>query len=215
MKKFITFEGGEGTGKSTQAKALFNSFRKITKNIVLTREPGGTSQSELIRDILVKEQDKEWNPLTELLLINASRNEHIKKLIIPALKRKIVICDRFLDSTKVYQVNTKCVDEKIFIFLNKIIVGDLEPKITFLIDLDPKIGLERTRIRKSGENRFENYNVNFHKKIRKAFLLQAKKNKKRIILLDGNLSKVEIHKQIINKINKLSFFKKILPYTLK
>ena len=215
MKKFITFEGGEGTGKSTQAKLLLKSFRKITKNIILTREPGGTSQSELIREILVKDQEKEWNPLTELLLINASRNEHINNLIKPALKKKIVICDRFIDSTKVYQVYTKSVDEQIFSFLNKIIASDLEPKITFLIDLDPKVGLKRTKIRKGDENRFENYDVNFHKKIRQGFLLQAKRNKKRIMLIDGTLSKVEIHKQIVNKVNKLSFFKKKLPFTLK
>ena len=90
MKKFITFEGGEGTGKSTQAKLLLKSFRKITKNIILTREPGGTSQSELIREILVKDQEIEWNPLTELLLINAARNEHLNNLIKPALKKKLL-----------------------------------------------------------------------------------------------------------------------------
>lgn len=215
MKKFITFEGGEGTGKSTQAKLLLKSFRKITKNIILTREPGGTSQSELIREILVKNQENEWKPLTELLLINASRNEHINSLIKPALKKKIVICDRFIDSTKVYQVYAKSVNEQIFNYLNKIIVGDLKPKITFLIDLDPKIGLKRTKIRKSDENRFENYNLKFHKKIRQGFLLQAKLNKKRTMLLDGNLSREEMHKQIVKKVNKLSFIKKKLPFALK
>ena len=215
MNKLITFEGGEGTGKSTQAKLLLSSFKKITKNIILTREPGGTINSELVRDILVKKQNKEWKPLSELLLINAARYEHINKLINPSLKKKVVICDRFIDSTIVYQVYAKGIDKKIFNFLNKLVTNGLKPQITFLIDLNPKKGLKRTLSRKNNEDRYENYNIQFHYKVREAFLSVAKKNKKRIVVLDGNLSKEQLHRQIIKNINKLSFFKKKLPFIIE
>ena len=215
MNKLITFEGGEGTGKSTQAKLLLSSFKKITKNIILTREPGGTTKSELIREVLVKKQNKEWKPLSELLLIKAARYEHINKLISPSLKKKIVICDRFIDSTIVYQVYAKGIDKKIFNFLNKLVTKGLKPKITFLIDLNPKKGLKRTQSRKNNEDRYESYNIQFHYKVREAFLSVAKKNKKRIVILDGNLSKEVLHKQIIENINKLGFLKKKLPFTIE
>ena len=134
MKNFITFEGGEGTGKSTQSKLLFNSISKITKKVVLTREPGGTKQSELLRDLIVKKKVS-WDPLTEILLINAARNEHIKKLISPKLLEKnIVICDRFIDSTYAYQIKAQKLNKKIFENLNKIVVRKVIPKITFLIE---------------------------------------------------------------------------------
>ena len=212
MKNFITFEGGEGTGKSTQSKLLFNSISKITKKVVLTREPGGTKQSELLRDLIVKKKVS-WDPLTEILLINAARNEHIKKLISPKLLEKnIVICDRFIDSTYAYQIKAQKLNKKIFENLNKIVVRRVIPKITFLIDIDPKIGIKRSLSRNNEEIKYENYKLDFQKNIRKAFLEISKFNR-RVILIDGNQEVEKIHKLIVDKINTINLVKSKIPYS--
>ena len=212
MKNFITFEGGEGTGKSTQSKLLFNSISKITKKVVLTREPGGTKQSELLRDLIVKKKVS-WDPLTEILLINAARNEHIKKLISPKLLEKnIVICDRFIDSTYAYQIKAQKLNKKIFENLNKIVVRKVIPKITFLIDIDPKIGIKRSLSRNNEEIKYENYKLGFHRNIRKAFLEISKFNR-RVILIDGNQEVEKIHKLIVDKINTINLLKSKIPYS--
>jgi len=212
MKNFITFEGGEGTGKSTQSKLLFNSISKITKKVVLTREPGGTKQSELLRDLIVKKKVS-WDPLTEILLINAARNEHIKKLISPKLLEKnIVICDRFIDSTYAYQIKAQKLNKKIFENLNKIVVKKVIPKITFLIDIDPKIGIKRSLSRNNEEIKYENYKLGFHRNIRKAFLEISKFNR-RVILIDGNQEVEKIHKLIVDKINTINLLKSKIPYS--
>ena len=212
MKNFITFEGGEGTGKSTQSKLLFNSISKITKKVVLTREPGGTKQSELLRDLIVKKKVS-WDPLTEILLINAARNEHIKKLISPKLLEKnIVICDRFIDSTYAYQIKAQKLNKKIFENLNKIVVRKVIPKITFLIDIDPKIGIKRSLSRNNEEIKYENYKLGFHRNIRKAFLEISKFNR-RVILIDGNQEVEKIHKLIVDKINTINLVKSKIPYS--
>jgi dTMP kinase len=213
MKNFITFEGGEGTGKSTQAKLLFNSISMITKKVVLTREPGGTKQSEFLRDLLVKKKIK-WEPLTEILLINAARNEHIQKFITPKLSQKnIVICDRYIDSTYAYQIKAQKLDKKIFEILNKIVVKKVTPQITFLIDLKPKIGIKRSLSRSNLEIKYENYELDFHKKIRKAFLEISKYNK-RVILINGNQEIEIIHRLIVDKINTMNLVQKKIPYNL-
>ena len=212
MKNFITFEGGEGTGKSTQSKLLFNSISKITKKVVLTREPGGTKQSELLRDLIVKKKVS-WDPLTEIFLINAARNEHIKKLISPKLLEKnIVICDRFIDSTYAYQIKAQKLNKKIFENLNKIVVRRVIPKITFLIDIDPKIGIKRSLSRNNEEIKYENYKLDFQKNIRKAFLEISKFNR-RVILIDGNQEVEKIHKLIVDKINTINLVKSKIPYS--
>ena len=212
MKNFITFEGGEGTGKSTQSKLLYNSISKITKKVVLTREPGGTKQSEILRDLIVKKKVS-WDPLTEILLINAARNEHIKRLISPKLLEKnIVICDRFIDSTYAYQIKAQKLNKKIFENLNKIVVRRVIPKITFLIDIDPKIGIKRSLSRNNEEIKYENYKLGFHRNIRKAFLEISKFNR-RVILIDGNQEVEKIHKLIVDKINTINLLKSKIPYS--
>ncbi|MDC3091217.1 dTMP kinase [Rickettsiales bacterium] len=213
MKNFITFEGGEGTGKSTQSKLLFNSISKVTKKVFLTREPGGTKLSELLRDLLVK-KNLSWEPITEILLINAARNEHIQKFIIPKLSQKnIIICDRYIDSTYAYQIKAQKVNKKIFEILNRIVVKKIIPNTTFLIDVDPKIGVKRSLSRKNSEIKYENYELSFHKKIRKSFLDSSKKNK-RFFVLDGNQKIEKIHRLIIDKINKKNITKNKIPYSL-
>ena len=214
MNKLITLEGGEGTGKSTQSSFLFKSLKKVTKNVILTREPGGTIQGEKIREILVKKQEFEWDPITELLLINAARNEHLKNIIIPAIKQNVIVCDRFIDSTYAYQIFAKGIKEKYFGLINEVILKKIIPKITFLIDISPKIGLSRTIKRKSNENRYESYNIKFHEKVRKSYLELARKSK-RIIIIDGTQSKLDVHKSIIDTLNKSKFLKIKIPYTLK
>ena len=213
MNKLITLEGGEGTGKSTQASFLFKSFKKVTKKVILTREPGGTIQGEKIREILVKKQEFEWDPITELLLINAARNEHLKNVIIPVIKKNIIICDRFIDSTYAYQISAKGIKKKYFGLINELIIKKIIPKITFLIDISPKIGLSRTMKRKSNENRYESYNIEFHEKVRKSYLELARKNG-RIKIIDGTQSKLNVHKNIIDALNKIKFLKVKIPYAI-
>lgn len=213
MKNFITFEGGEGTGKSTQSKLLFNSISKVTKKVFLTREPGGTKQSELLRDLLVK-KNLSWEPITEILLINAARNEHIQKFIIPKLSQKnIVICDRYIDSTYAYQIKAQRVNKTIFEILNKIVVKKIIPNTTILIDVDPNIGVKRSLSRNNSEIKYENYELSFHKKIRQSFQDLSKKNK-RFFLVDGNQKIEKIHRLIIDKINKKNLTNNKIPYSL-
>ena len=209
MKKFITFEGGEGTGKSTQAKLLFSSIKKTSEKVILTREPGGTNIAEEIRKIIVK-NNYNLNKVSELLLIYAARNEHLKDTIIPSLdKGHVILCDRFLDSTFVYQVQGKKIDTKIFEFFNKLIIKNYKPEITFIIDIDPIIGIERSLKLNKKETKYEKLPLSFHEKVRKDFITLSKKDE-RFKLIDGNKSIMEIHKEIIMTINE----KKIME-TLK
>ena len=209
MKKFITFEGGEGTGKSTQAKLLFSSIKNTSEKVILTREPGGTNIAEEIRKIIVK-NNYNLNKVSELLLIYAARNEHLKDTIIPSLdKGHVILCDRFLDSTFVYQVQGKNIDTKIFEFFNKLIIKNYKPEITFIIDIDPIIGIERSLKLNKKETKYEKLPLSFHEKVRKDFITLSKKDE-RFKLIDGNKSIMEIHKEIIMTINE----KKIME-TLK
>ena len=209
MKKFITFEGGEGTGKSTQAKLLFSSIKKTSEKVILTREPGGTNIAEEIRKIIVK-NNYNLNKVSELLLIYAARNEHLKDTIIPSLdKGHVILCDRFLDSTFVYQVQGKKIDTKIFEYFNKLIIKNYKPEITFIIDIDPIIGVERSLKLNKKETKYEKLPLSFHEKVRKDFITLSKKDE-RFKLIDGNKSIMEIHKEIIMTINE----KKIME-TLK
>lgn len=209
MKKFITFEGGEGTGKSTQAQLLFSSIKKTSEKVILTREPGGTNIAEEIRKIIVK-NNYNLNKVSELLLIYAARNEHLKDTIIPSLdKGHVILCDRFLDSTFVYQVQGKKIDIKIFEYFNKLIIKNYKPEITFIIDIDPIIGIERSLELNKKETKYEKLPLSFHEKVRKDFITLSKKDE-RFKLIDGNKSIMEIHKEIIMTINE----KKIME-TLK
>ena len=209
MKKFITFEGGEGTGKSTQAKLLFSSIKNTSEKVILTREPGGTNIAEEIRKIIVK-NNYNLNKVSELLLIYAARNEHLKDTIIPSLdKGHVILCDRFLDSTFVYQVQGKKIDPKIFEYFNKLIIKNYKPEITFIIDIDPIIGIKRSLKLNKKETKYEKLPLSFHEKVRKDFITLSKKDE-RFKLIDGNKSIIEIHKEIIMTINE----KKIME-TLK
>ena len=200
----ITFEGGEGTGKSTQSKLLYDYLKSKTANVILTREPGGCTESENIRNLLVEGNINKWDPLTESLLHNAARREHIKNIIKPALlKNKIVICDRYIDSTMAYQGIGQGVNSDFLNILSKEITENIVANITFIFDIDPDISLKRAQKRdKNTNNRYENFDISFHRNIRNYFKSLINTNK-RYILIDASNSIEEIHLKILKSINDL------------
>ena len=201
---FITFEGGDGSGKSTQVNLLKDYLDNLNFETIKTREPGGTPSAEILRDLLTTGEVEKWTPMSEALLMWASRYEHLIQVIEPALNSgKNVICDRFYDSTYAYQGVAHNLGIDNMEKLKKIIIGDIEPDITFVLDIDPKVGLKRSLDRPNQENRFESYNIDFHNKIRSAFLEIAKKNKNRCVVVDASLNEQEINNLIITVIDNL------------
>ena len=201
---FITFEGGDGSGKSTQVNLLKDYLDNLNFETIKTREPGGTPSAEILRDLLTTGEVEKWTPMSEALLMWASRYEHLIQVIEPALNSgKNVICDRFYDSTYAYQGVAHNLGIDKMEKLKKIIIGDIEPDITFVLDIDPKVGLKRSLDRSNKENRFESYNIDFHNNIRSAFLEIAKKNKDRCIVVDAALNEQEINNLIITVIDNL------------
>ena len=200
-KRFITFEGGEGSGKSTQIRLFKKKLSKIG-NVILTREPGGTKESELIRKILVKGKESKFSDEVEILLLYAARKDHLDKVIIPNLKKKnYVLCDRYIDSTFAYQTKGKQSNLKLIRLLNKSITGNILPSLTFYLDIDPSKGIRRSKRLSNKELRFENMPLSYHRQIRQNFLKLSKKHK-RIVKIDGSLSKKEIEDTIWKVFNK-------------
>ncbi len=196
---FITFEGSEGCGKTTQIEALAKALEAKGKTVLITREPGGTLIGEKIRNLLQDPgHENEISDMAELLLFSASRAELIASRIQPALKRgEIVICDRFYDSTYVYQGLGRAIDMEIVEQLNQITVGTLKPDLTILLDLDAKVGIDRAKSRQSGElDRIENESLAFFEAVRNGYLELAKKEPERFKTIDGLLS-VDAIKAII------------------
>ena len=196
---FITFEGSEGCGKTTQIEALAKALEAQGKTVLITREPGGTLIGEKIRNLLQDPgHENEISDMAELLLFSASRAELIASRIQPALKRgEIVICDRFYDSTYVYQGLGRAIDMNIVEQLNQITVGTLKPDLTILLDLDAKVGIDRAKSRQSGKlDRIENESLAFFEAVRNGYLELAKKEPERFKTIDGLLS-VDAIKAII------------------
>ena len=200
-KRFITFEGGEGSGKSTQIRLFKKKLSKIG-NVILTREPGGTKESELIRKILVKGKETKFSDEVEILLLYAARKDHLDKVIIPNLKKKnYVLCDRYIDSTFAYQAKGKHSNLNLIRLLNKSITGNFLPSLTFYLDIDPSKGIRRSKRSSNKELRFENMPLSYHRQIRQNFLKLSKKHK-RIVKIDASLSKKEIGDTIWKIFNK-------------
>ncbi len=183
--KFITFEGGEGGGKSTQAARMAGYLRGKGLEVLETREPGGTPESEALRDLLVQGDPDRWSALSELLLITAARVEHVNRLIKPALTEgKWVICDRFADSTLAYQGIAGELGLELVKQLQKLAVGATAPDVTFLLDVRAEAGLQRAE-KRGGAARFEKKGAAFHQTLRDGFLALANENPQRIVLIDG------------------------------
>jgi dTMP kinase len=205
MKKgiFISFEGIEGTGKSTQAKLLSEHLREKGLEAILTEEPGGTKIGRKIRDLLLSPDHLEMAPLTELFLYFASRTQHLEQVILPALKRgAIVITDRFTDSTIAYQGFGRGLDLRLIQSLDSIATSGMRPDITLLLDLDEETGLRRNR-GMNKTDRFELEDINFHKRVRKGFLELAAQQPGRIKLIDASLHRKEISKRVLDIIKEL------------
>ena len=199
---FITFEGGEGTGKSTQAKILYDYFISNNVNTILTREPGGCDEAEEIRNLLVKGSIDKWDGLTEALMHNAARREHVMRIIKPALlKNKIVICDRFTDSTIAYQGIGQGVNKEFLTYIIKEVTENIIPNITFIFDMDIKNSLIRAN-KRDNNNRYEKFDINFHKKVRNYFL-SLEKIDKRYIIINASNSIKSISKIILASVNKI------------
>ena len=181
----ISFEGIDGSGKSTQAKVLTKTLEDLGHNVVLTREPGGSIGAEEIRRLVLQGDPDRWSAESEILLFTAARRDHLEKTILPALDAgKIVICDRFADSTRMYQGLSRgdlrtLVDE-----LHSLMIPR-DPDLTVLIDLDPKLGLSRAKSRNTVEERFEDFGISLQEKMRAGFLNLAEKFAERFRVIDG------------------------------
>ena len=183
---FISFEGGEGTGKSTQVAHLAAELRTRGHDVLATREPGGTPGSEAIRTLLVSGEIDRWSALTEALLMNAARREHIERVIAPALTAgTIVLCDRFADSTRVYQGAAGGVSADLIATLETAVVGAVRPDLTFILDLPIEVGLARAGARGLGESRFETKGEAYHGRLREAFLDIARDDPDRCVVIDA------------------------------
>ena len=200
---FITFEGIDGSGKSTQAKALASSLKKNGIDNILTREPGGSSGAEIIRKLLVEGDPSKWSPETEMLLFTAARRDHLEKTIEPSLREgKIVISDRYVDSTRVYQGVTRGDLRQTVDKLHKLMISK-EPDLTFIIDMDPQEALYRGLARDSGEDRFEDFGLEFQLKLRNGFLDLKNSFTERCHIIDGSKTSQQISLEIFNIVNNI------------
>ena len=183
---FITFEGVDGSGKSTQIKRLAERLCEMGRDPVVTREPGGSDGAEAIRRLLVEGDPDRWSAETELLLFNAARRDHLEKTIEPALQAgRVVLCDRFADSTRIYQGTTRGDLRPLADQLHQLMIGR-EPDMTLILDLDPDAALARGLARQSGEDRFEDFGAAFQHKLRAGFLdLAATQDRCHLIDADG------------------------------
>jgi len=203
---FITFEGIEGCGKSTQAKRLVNRLRELAVPLVFTLEPGGTSVGQKIRRILLDSRNQHLSPLTELLLYAADRAQHVEEVIKPALEQeKWVLCDRFFDATTVYQGYARGLDMKLIVTLNEKASPGIRPDITFLIDCAVEIGLERALKRnriqfQEGQDRFEREKKDFHEAVREGYLTVAMEDRERFVVVDGTLKEDELEEIIFKHV---------------
>lgn len=194
---FITFEGGEGTGKTTQISLLTNFLTQQGISSVMTREPGGTPQIEMIRDLLMEGEVGRWDPVTEALLMSAARREHLTHVIWPALRAgKWVICDRFADSTLAYQGYGHCLGTNFVHQLNQLVMGSFHPDLTFILHLPPKEGLSRKQ-KQAVENRFEKMNAAFHERVWQGYQAIAAFNTSRYVIIEADqpIEKIAAHIQ--------------------
>ncbi len=192
MSAFITFEGIDGSGKSTQARLLADTLRDQGRDVVLTREPGGSPGAEEIRSLVLQGDPDRWSAETEILLFTAARRDHLERTILPALAQgKVVICDRFADSTRMYQGLSRGDLRGIVDQLHQLMIGR-EPDLTLLIDMDPATGLTRAKARQTSEERFEDFGQALQEQMRRGFLTLAEEFPARIRVVDGARSPQDV-----------------------
>ncbi|MFN4057102.1 MAG: dTMP kinase [Roseinatronobacter sp.] len=197
---FITLEGIDGSGKSTQARALAESLRGRGLDVVLTREPGGAPGAEAIRRLLVEGATDRWSAETEILLFNAARRDHLERTISPALARgAVVVSDRFADSTRVYQGAARADLRPLVDQLHALVIG-LDPDLTLVIDMDARAALARGLARRSGEDRFEEFGAGFQERLRAGFLALAQDFPNRVQVVDGDRPSSEIAADIAARV---------------
>jgi len=206
---FITLEGGEGAGKSTQIRRLAARLEALGHDVVVTREPGGSPRAEAIREAILSGKGKPYGPFAEALMFSAARKDHLEKTIRPALARgKVVLCDRFADSTRAYQGASGALDPKLITGLERVVVGDTRPDLTLILDLPPETGLARADRRRgdseAGIDRFEAENIQFHKKLREVFHDISREEPKRCALIDADrdaeLVELDIWQMVKNRL---------------
>ena len=206
--KFITFEGIEGCGKTSQAKLLVRYFEEKGYCVLMTREPGGTAISEAVREILLSTDFSNMHPHTEVLLYLASRAQHVYEVIKPALEDgKIIICDRFSDSTFVYQCLVRGMDMHLIKAINRFATEKISPHMTFVLDVAPEEGLSRAKSRNQknmrGEDRMERETMDFHQKVREGYLKWAAEYPNRIFVVPSDREKEEVHEEIVGIVEKV------------
>jgi dTMP kinase len=202
--KFITFEGGEGTGKSTHAAMLARRLESLGLGVLLTREPGGSPGAEVIRHVLLSGAAKPFGPEAEAMLFAAARDDHLNCAILPALAAgKWVVCDRFADSTRVYQGVLGKLDQRFIKALERVSIGTLSPDITFVLDLPVGLAQERASRRRAGgrPDRFEAEQIEFHENLRQAYLALAAAEPERCVIVDASASKDEVGNGIWATVN--------------
>jgi dTMP kinase len=201
--RFITLEGGEGTGKSTQIKKLVAALEQRGIKVLATREPGGAPGAEQIRTLMVEGEPGRWDPITETLLAYAARADHVARTIGPALLADTwVISDRFNDSTFAYQGVGRGVPRETIRRIDAAVLDDFAPDLTLILDLDVTIGLERARARSGSENRFEKFGTDFHEKLRQAFLDIAKRSPERCRVIDAGGTEDQVAEAIFAAVSR-------------
>ncbi len=199
---FLSFEGVDGSGKSTQSRLLAEALRAEGREVVLTREPGGAPGAEEIRRLLVEGAPDRWSPETEMLLFTAARRDHLEKTIRPALAAgKVVICDRFADSTRVYQGATRGDLRALVEQLHALMIGR-DPDLTLIIDMDPALALKRGLARKSGEDRFEDFGQPFQEKLRAGYLALAQEFPDRCVIVDGMRTPQAVARDVLRTVSE-------------
>lgn len=196
---FITFEGGEGAGKSSQVKRLAEHLRRLGAKVTLTREPGGSPGAERLRELLLSGAVREFGPAAEAMIFSAARIDHLDQTIRPALARgEVVICDRFIDSTRAYQGASGKIDPAFLENLERIVIGPTRPDLTFILDLSPEIGMARAGLRRgSGQiDRFEAEDLAFHLQLRDSFRSIVTNEPERCRLINAALSETEVEAMI-------------------
>ena len=205
--KFVTLEGGEGAGKSTQAQLLAETFESAGRPVVVTREPGGATGAEEIRALLVTGGIGRWSPMAEALLHYAARRDHLDRTILPALDRGTwVICDRFADSTMAYQGYGHGLGREVVSELHRVVLGDFTPDLTLILDLPVDAGLRRAGIRADigarGEDRYERMESAFHRRLREGFIEIARLDPRRCVVIDANQSVEAVHQAVVDAVNE-------------